>query len=220
MNHSLRVRRTERVRMVRRHLAARGIRDRRVLAAMAWVPRERFVEPSQSVEAYADRPLPIGDCQTISQPYMVALTIEAARPGRRDRVLEVGTGTGYQTAVLARLAGHVWSIERITRLAELAEQRLHGLGIRNVTIIVGDGAAGYPPAAPFDAIVVAAAAPEPPRPLLDQLADRGRLVIPVGSLDLQDLMVIERAGDRFEERHAGACRFVPLISPQAFETPD
>ncbi|MFQ6046086.1 MAG: protein-L-isoaspartate(D-aspartate) O-methyltransferase [Gemmatimonadales bacterium] len=205
-----------RKRMVRRQLAARGITDRRVLAAMAAVPRERFVPLHLFDKAYDDSPLPVGYDQTISQPYIVALMTQEARLTRRSSVLEVGTGTGYHTAILATLARHVWSVERLSGLSHDARGRLELLGIHNVTLVVGDGALGYPEAAPFDAIVVAAAAPSPPRPLLDQLAMGGRMVIPIGDLALQEMVIVERSESGYRERHAGPCRFVPLVSAEAF----
>lgn len=204
--------------MVRRHLAARGISDRRVLAAMVAVPRERFVPPHLTEQAYDDAPLPIGHDQTISQPYIVALMTQAARLTRRSAVLEIGTGSGYHTAVLAHIARHVWSVERVAALSRDAERRLATLGIRNVTLLVGDGGLGYPAAAPYDAIVVAAAAPRPPQPLTDQLALGGRLVIPIGDRALQELVVVQRTADGLRTQHAGPCRFVPLVSSEGFGT--
>lgn len=206
-----------RKKMVRRQLAARGITDRRVLAAMAAIPRERFVPLHLFDKAYDDGPLPVGYDQTISQPYIVALMTQEAGISRRSKVLEVGTGTGYHTAILAMLADHVWSIERLKDLSSGARQRLELLGILNVTLLVGDGALGYPEAAPFDAIVVAAAAPSPPKPLLDQLAPGGRMVIPIGDLALQEMVIVERSESGYRERHAGPCRFVPLVSAEAFD---
>jgi protein-L-isoaspartate(D-aspartate) O-methyltransferase len=205
--------------MLRRHLAARDISDRRVLAAMAAIPREQFVPEHFRERAYDDGPLPIGYDQTISQPYIVALMTQAARVTRRSVVLDVGTGSGYQTAILAKLAKHVWSVERLASLSEQAAARLCRLGIDNVTLIVGDGARGCPEAAPYDAIVVAAAAPSAPRPLLDQLDEGGRLVVPIGDRALQDLTIIERTAGGFRTTRAGACRFVPLLSDEAFGTP-
>ncbi len=205
--------------MVRRHMAARDITDRRVLAVMARVPREQFVPPHLQDRAYADAPLPVGFDQTISQPYIVALMTQAARPSRHAKVLEVGTGTGYQTTILARLNRHVWSIERIAALSGEAALRLCELGIDNVTLLVGDGARGHPPAAPYDAILVTAAAPHPPAPLLEQLAEGGRLVIPIGDRDLQVLSVYHRTADGIHRTTAGSCRFVPLISTEAFAGP-
>ena len=199
--------------MVERDLRQRGIGDPRVLAAMATVPRERFVAPASRADAYADRPLPIGDAQTISQPYMVALMCQVARIAPTDRVLEIGTGSGYHAAVLAALARHVWSIERIGRLAREARGRLRDLDVDTVTVIEGNGWYGYADAAPYDVIVVAAATPTVPPALTDQLAEGGRLVIPLGEPDRQDLTVLTRAGTSFERHSAGGCRFVPFIAP-------
>lgn len=202
--------------MVRQQLALRGIRNRRVLAAMRSVPREAFVPPSFADSAYDDRPLPIGEEQTISQPYIVAVMLSLARIRRRDRVLEIGTGSGYQAAVLATMARAVWSVERVPRLAQSARDRLRELGYDNVTVIQGDGAAGFPDEAPYDAIVVAAAAPAVPRPLVRQLADGGRLAIPIGPRDLQHIYLYERRGEEVVEERGAGCRFVPLISSDAF----
>lgn len=204
-------------RMVRRHLASRDITDRRVLATMAFVPREAFVPAHLEPRAYDDGPLAIGHAQTISQPYVVALMTQAARLDRHSRVLEVGTGSGYQTAILAKLASHVWSVERIPELSGRAQQTLAGLGVTNVTYLEGDGALGFPDAAPYDAIVVAAAAPGPPGPLIEQLAPNGRLVIPVGDRDSQILTVFRKTPTGIQSvQTAGTCRFVPLVSPAAF----
>ena len=202
--------------MVRSQLAARGIRDRRVLAALAWVPREWFVPQERVADAYEDTPLPIGNAQTISQPYIVALMTAALAPRRRDRVLEIGTGSGYQTAVLARLAGVVYTVERLPDLLVEAEDRLRRLGIPNVETRIGDGARGWPECAPFQGIVVTAAVPSVPTPLTDQLAVGGRLVIPVGDLATQEVVIIRRGPAGLEERSAGGVRFVPLISGLAF----
>jgi len=202
--------------MVRRQLAARDITDRRVLAAMAAIPRDAFVPDHLRQHAFDDGPLPIGFDQTISQPYIVALMTQAAGVTRHSRVLDVGTGSGYQAAVLAKLAAHVWSIERLQALSDAARQQLSELGLANVSFLIGDGARGHPEAAPYDAIVVAAAAPVPPPALLEQLARGGRLVIPIGDRALQDLTIIERVDDGFRTTNAGACRFVPLVSDEAF----
>jgi protein-L-isoaspartate(D-aspartate) O-methyltransferase len=202
--------------MVRKQIARRGIADRRVLGAMASVPRERFVPGDQQHLAYADQPLPIGLGQTISQPYIVALMAEQAQITRKSKVLEIGTGSGYAAAVFAKIARHVWTIERLEKLAVGAEERFADLGIDNITTVVDDGACGYPSAAPFDAIIVAAAAPAAPQPLLDQLAVGGHLVVPVGDRSFQDLSIIERTAYGYDEKSAGSCRFVPLISPEAF----
>ena len=198
--------------MVRHDLAARGVSDRRVLAAMQSVPREAFVDPDLCAQAYADRPLSIGSGQTISQPYIVALMTEAARLTRRSRVLEVGTGSGYHAAVLGRLARYVWSLERIPELAAAAADRLACLGVRNVAVLVADGSLGFPAEAPYDAIVVAAAAGDVPRPLLDQRALGARLVMPVGSRDRQRLVCVERTAGGFASRFLCGCVFVPLIA--------
>jgi protein-L-isoaspartate(D-aspartate) O-methyltransferase len=208
-------RRAERRAMVQRDLRRRDIVQRRVLAAMAAVPREPFVPRESHHQAYADRPLVIGHGQTISQPYIVALMTQAAALTRRSRVLEVGGGSGYHAAVLARIARVVWSIERIPELAARARAQLRGLGVRNVHVLNGDGTRGYPPAAPYDAIVVAAAAPAPPAALLDQLAPQGRLVMPVGPPDIQDLVVYQRTGAGVHQRTLCACCFVPLVAAAA-----
>ncbi len=203
--------------MVRRHLLPRGLTDRRVLAAMASVPREHFVPPELMDRSYADLPLPIPRRQTISQPYIVALMTFEAGLGRNSRVLEVGTGTGYHTAVLAKIAFHVWSVERLEDLSNSAERRLKELGVDNVTLIVGDGALGHPGAAPYDAIVVTAASPAAPQPLLAQLAGYGRLVIPVGDRIEQMLRIYQNTTHEIRQWTAGPCRFVPLVSPVAFD---
>src|SRR5437879_10961603 len=202
-------------RMVLSQLANRGIRDGRVLAAMAWVPREWFLAPHLADEAYDDAPLPIGNGQTISQPFIVALMTEALAPRRGDRVLEIGTGSGYQTAVLAHLGARVYTVERLPDLLVEAEERFRRLGLTGIETRLGDGAAGWPEAAPFQGILVTAAAPHVPRPLADQLAPGGRLVIPIGDLASQELVIWERSSDgKPRERRAGGVRFVPLISRQ------
>ncbi|HET8714140.1 MAG TPA: protein-L-isoaspartate(D-aspartate) O-methyltransferase [Gemmatimonadales bacterium] len=212
--------REQRRRMVARQLAARGIRDRRVLAAMRWAPREWFLAPHLADDAYSDAPLPIGSGQTISQPYVVALMTERLAPTRHSRILEIGTGSGYQTAILARLAnaGRIYSIERLPDLLVEAEERFRRLGLTNIETRLGDGAAGWPEQAPFDGIIVAAAAPRVPEPLVDQLGPGGRLVIPIGDLASQELVILERPaeGDGLVQREAGGVRFVPLISRLAF----
>jgi len=201
-----------RERMVWEQIHARGIRDQRVLNAFLRVPRHLFCPPDTPLhQAYADHPLPIGRGQTISQPYMVAEMTAWLDPDEDDRILEIGAGSGYQAAILACLAREVHSVERIPELAAEAEERLKRLGFHNVHIHVGDGTEGWPPAAPYDGIIVTAAAPETPEPLLRQLADGGRLVIPVGSRYLQDLCIWQRHGEKFEVHRAGGCRFVPLI---------
>ncbi len=202
--------------MVASQLAARGLHDRRVLAAMAWVPREWFVPPPLAADAYDDAPLPIGNSQTISQPYVVALMTACVAAQRRDRILEIGTGSGYQTAVLARLAGTVCTIERLPDLLVEAEERFRRLGLTNIHTRLGDGAEGWPEHAPFDGILVAAAVPQVPAPLAEQLATGGRLVVPIGDLAAQELVVFRRTARGLEERRAGGVRFVPLISRLAF----
>jgi len=196
--------------MVREQIEARGVRDARVLAALREVPRERFVPPSERDAAYADVPLPIGHGQTISQPYVVAAMTEALRPEPGDRVLEVGTGSGYQAAVLARLVKRVYTIEIVPELAAGARRALAELGVSNVEVFVGDGYRGLPAEAPFDGILVTAAPPEVPQPLVDQLAVGGRLVVPVGSYD-QDLRVLERRPDGVTSETLFPVRFVPLV---------
>ncbi len=199
----------ERERMVREQIEGRGIRDARVLAAMRWVPRHLFVPPAVAREAYGDHPLPIGHGQTISQPYIVAFMTEAVGLKGGERVLEVGTGSGYQAAVLARMTAEVYTIEIVEPLGVEARDRLARFGYRGVEVRIGDGYAGWPEAAPFDAIVVTAAAPRVPEPLKAQLKDGGRLVIPVGD-ETQELMVLTRRGDTFEERRVLPVRFVPM----------
>jgi protein-L-isoaspartate(D-aspartate) O-methyltransferase len=204
-------------RMVAEQLRARGIVDHRVLDAMAAVPRDAFVEGTLLAEAYADRPLPIGAGQTISQPYIVARMTEllAVRPG--DRILDVGTGSGYQAAILAQLGCVVTSIDRDPALADDARDRLAALGFgARVTVVTGDGSLGRPQGAPWDGIVVAAAAPKVPTSLKAQLADGGRLVIPVGGRREQQLLVLHRRGDTWLEHADGPCVFVPLIGEQGW----
>jgi len=212
--------RAVRSRMVVRQLAGRGVRNQRVLAAMRWAPREWFLPPQLGADAYSDAPLPIGNGQTISQPYVVALMTERLQPQRRSRILEIGTGSGYQTAILAYLAnrGQVFTIERLPDLLVEAEERFRRLGLTNVETRLGDGASGWSEQAPFDGIIVAAAAPRIPEPLLDQLAPGGRLVIPVGDLASQELVILERPvnGGGLVQQQAGGVRFVPLISRLAF----
>src|SRR5436190_9988958 len=204
-----------RARMVER-LREQGIKDEAVLAAMAAVPRHIFVEEALAASAYEDNPLPIGAGQTISQPYVVALMAEAAKIGPEARVLEVGAGSGYAAAILGELAAQVVTIERHASLAESATRVLAGLGYRNVVVVHGDGSRGFPERAPYDAILVAAGAPAPPGSLKEQLADGGRLVIPVSVDSHQDLKVITRRGDAFEEENLGAVRFVPLLGEEGW----
>ncbi len=203
--------------MVEHQLRDRGIEDLRVLAAMDEVPRERFVPAELRDRAYADQALPIGEEQTISQPWIVATICEALELDRSELVLEVGTGSGYSAAVLARLASHVVSIERHESLTFDAARTLAMLGVHNVELVVGDGSLGFPPRAPYDAIACHATAPKTPRALLDQLAARGRLVVPLEAGDADVLMLYRRQGDRFEPEPLTPCRFVPLIGEEGFE---
>lgn len=200
-----------RERMVRTQIEARGIRDARVLAAMREVPRHQFVSAGYEASAYDDRPLPIGLGQTISQPFMVAAMTEALRPADDNRILEVGTGSGYQAAVLGRLARDVVTIERHEPLAEQARKALAAAGAVNVRVVVGDGSEGLPDEAPFDRILVTAGAPAVPDALKMQLAEGGRLVIPVGAADHQVVTALTRHGDQFVIETGEACVFVPLL---------
>ena len=204
--------------MIRQQIRDRGIRDKRTLEAMMSVPRERFVPASLSDAAYEDRALPISHCQTISQPYIVAYMTEQLAPTADDRILEIGTGTGYQTAILALLGKHVYSVERLRPLRESAAANLACLGLTNVTLTVGDGSLGLESAGPFDRILVTAAAPRVPTPLLDQLTDGGVLVAPVGRADEQTLVRVVRHGSRTVETPLLACRFVKLIGHEGWKT--
>ncbi len=207
----------QRARMVEEQLRTRGIRDERVLAAMAKVPREGFISSEDAASAYGDFPLPIGAGQTISQPYIVAAMVEALEVRPEDRVLEVGTGTGYQAAILSELAAEVWTVERQAELADKAREILHRLGYANVHVIHGDGSLGLPEHGPFDRILVAAAAPQIPDALVAQLADGGRLVVPVGSRAEQQVQVVQKIGAETVVTLRDACRFVPLVGEQGWE---
>lgn len=201
----------ERRRMVERQLAKRGIRDERVLGAMSEIPREEFVPLEARLQAYSDGPIGLGYGQTISQPYMTALMAACLELSGDERVLEVGSGSGYAAAVLGTLAREVVTVEIVPELAARARDNLRRTGRDwNVRVVDGDGSWGFAPDAPYDAISVAAGAPEVPPPLLDQLCDPGRLTIPVGSLEDQELRVIQKVRGRIESRVATLCRFVPL----------
>lgn len=199
-----------RKKMVSEQLVARHIRDTRVLAAMGSVPRERFVAEDLQTRAYEDGPLPIGLSQTISQPYMVALMAEALQLKGDEKVLEVGSGSGYEAAVLAELCSEVCSVERLEELALKARAVLTALDYRNVSIQVGDGTLGWPEHAPYDAIVISAAAPEIPRPLIEQLKPDGILVLPMGEEDFQTLVRLRKSQDGMREEYLTDCRFVKL----------
>lgn len=206
-----------RERMVVEQLEQRGITDERVLAAMRNIPRDRFIPAEYADHAYDDGPLPIGSAQTISQPYIVGLMSQVARLRGNERVLEVGTGSGYQTAILARLAAAVYSVEFIQGLHDRAHIILSAMGLANLRLRCGDGSEGWPEAAPFDAIIVTAAMPEIPRPLLDQLAPGGRLVAPIGENQLQTLVRISRRDGSWREEYFGECRFVPMTGKYGFK---
>jgi len=209
-----------RAQMVRDQLRHRGIVDPRVLAAFAAVPREAFVPASSTARAYEDTPLAIGAGQTISQPYVVALAAQALQLHGAERVLEIGTGSGYAAAILATLAREVDTVERIPELAHAARDRLAQLGFTNVRVHHGDGTLGWPAHAPYDAIVVSAGAPRPPPALLAQLAVGGRLVLPYGELDEQELArITRREPERFDEDRLGGVRFVPLIGEAGWPEP-
>ena len=204
--------------MIQKQVVDRGIRDERVLEALRAVPREAFFPPQAEENPFADGPAPIGHGQTISQPYMVALMTEALRVTPESRVLEVGTGSGYQTAILAKLAGEVWSVERIKPLLDAAFHRLLAMGLRNVHFRFGDGTRGWPEAAPFDRILIAAGAPDLPRQLLlSQLAEGGLAVLPVGPHDSQMLIRVTRRGDELETEDLCPCRFVKLIGEEGWD---
>lgn len=206
----------QRARMVERQLRGRGIRDERVLAAMGEVPRELFVPPKMRHRAYSDSALPIAEEQTISQPWIVAAICQALELTGPERVLEVGTGSGYSAAVLSLLAAEVVSVERHGELARGARDALTSLAIENVELLVGDGSRGVPERAPFDAIAVHATAPAPPPTLLAQLADGGRLVVPIAGEEVDVLTVLRRHGEEIEREAIGPCRFVPLIGEEGF----
>lgn len=208
---------TARERMVQTQLVARGISNPKVLYAMRKVPRHLFVEEALQNQAYGDFPLPIGDQQTISQPYIVAFMTEALELTGTEKVLEIGTGCGYQAAILAELAPEVYSIERLHTLASRARRVLESLRYFNVKIKVADGTLGWPEVAPFDAIIVTAAAPGIPQPLLDQLATGGRLIIPVGDRLSQTLDLVRKTPEGLKHDYRGGCRFVKLVGSYGWE---
>ena len=207
----------KRDRMIEEQIRARGIRDRSVLATMRKVPRHRFVEEALRDRSYLDKALPIGEKQMISQPFIVALMSAALELRGGERVLELGTGSGYQTAILAELAETIFTVERLPGLARQGRQRLERLGYYNVLVQIGDGTIGWSEHAPFDAIIVTAAGPKVPRPLLEQLAVGGRLVMPIGTGDEQVLIRIWRDEGGFREEELGTCHFVPLIGRYGWE---
>jgi len=200
-----------RERMVKDQLRARGIRDEGVLQVMGKIPRHLFIEEALADEAYDDHPVPIGEKQTISQPYIVALMTEALELTGKENTLEIGTGSGYQTAILAELSNRVYTIDRIESLLLNARKILAQLGYDNIVFKVFDGTMGWEDYSPFDAIMVTAGSPSLPRPLLDQLADNGRMIIPVGDRHTQELIKVIRRGRRLEQESLGGCRFVNLI---------
>lgn len=205
--------------MVREQIRDRGVRARNVLDAMLAVPRHLFVPEEFRLGAYADQPLPIGEGQTISQPFMVAAMTVALELTGRERVLEIGTGSGYQAAVLSLLARELHTVERSPSLAQRAAERLTQLGYANVQVHAGDGTLGWAEAAPYDAIIVTAAAPGIPPPLVTQLADGGRLVIPVGDEHQQELLLVRKTGEQTTQRVLHYCRFVPLVGRHGWHEP-
>ena len=204
--------------MVQFQIAARGITDSRILNAMRKIPREKFVEEKFWSSAYADHPLPIGEGQTISQPYIVALMTQCLNLKGGEKVLEVGTGCGYQAAILAELAKEVYGVERFVTLVERAKKTIEELGYKNVCIFVGDGTVGLKDFSPYDRIIVTAAAPDVPSPLVEQLQENGILVVPVGSLYSQDLKVVEKKKGKVYTRSEGGCVFVPLIGKYGWQS--
>jgi protein-L-isoaspartate(D-aspartate) O-methyltransferase len=202
----------ERRHMVETQLRARGIRDLRLLQAMADIPRHEFVDPRYRDQAYEDHPLPIDAGQTISQPYIVALMLELLQLEPSSKVLEIGTGSGYQAAVLSQLASRVYTVERHPELARQAAETLSRLGLTNVSVVTGDGSLGLAEQAPFDAIVVAAAAAQIPPALFEQLREGGRMIIPVGPPEAQELQLVRKQGGKAMISMREGCRFVPLIS--------
>ena len=207
----------ERLRMVRDQVEARGVDDRRVLDAMREIPRHLFIPDEYRDAAYHDRPLPIGSGQTISQPYIVGLMTSLLELKQSDKVLEIGAGSGYQAALLSKLARTVVTIERLPEIAAKAKDVMQRLGITNVKVVVEDGTLGYAPDAPYDGIIITAASPDIPPPLIGQLADKGRLVAPVGTRDLQQLVRIRKQGDRISREMFGGVVFVPLLGRHGWQ---
>ena len=207
---------SQRRNMVESQLRARGIRDERILEAMFHVPRHEFVSPEYRNQVYEDHPIPIGEGQTLSQPYIVAIMLEALGLSPSDIVLEIGTGSGYQTALLAELTKQVYSVERHASLARTAQATLAGLGYKNIEVLVGDGSHGLPERAPFDAIVVSAAAPQLPPPLFEQLREGGCMVIPVGPAHAQELQLVRKQTGKPLVISLEGCRFVPLIGSEGY----
>jgi protein-L-isoaspartate(D-aspartate) O-methyltransferase len=207
-----------RLKMVEEQIVSRGIKDVKLIAAMKKIPRHLFVEEALQNQAYNDHPLPIGEKQTISQPYMVALMTEALLLTGKEKVLEIGTGSGYQTAIVAELSEKVFSVERIRSLAIRARKLLYELGYFNVEIKIFDGTFGWVEEGPFDAIVVTAGSPDIPQPLIDQLAMGGKLVIPVGDAFVQDLFRVTKIEEGVKKEDLGGCRFVKLIGKYGWET--
>jgi len=203
--------------MVKLQLERRKIKDQRVLEAMRKVPRHKFVPERMRGEAYDDHPLPIGEGQTISQPYMVAIMTELLELRGEEKVLEIGTGSGYQLAILAELARETFSVERFGPLAEQSRDRLRELGYRNIEIRTGDGTLGWPERAPFDGIIVTAGAPRIPLPLIEQLSEGGRLVIPVGEERHQELYRVVKEGGGTRKEYFGGCVFVPLVGEHGWD---
>jgi protein-L-isoaspartate(D-aspartate) O-methyltransferase len=206
-----------RLKMVEEQITSRGIKDAKLITAMKKIPRHLFVEEALQNQAYSDHPLPIGEKQTISQPYMVALMTEAMLLTGKEKVLEIGTGSGYQTAILAELSEKVFSIERIRPLAIRARKLLYELGYFNVEIKIFDGTFGWMEESPFDAIIVTAGSPDIPQPLIDQLAIGGRLVIPAGDAFVQDLFRVTKTEEGIKKEDLGGCRFVKLIGKYGWE---
>ncbi|MCX5706748.1 MAG: protein-L-isoaspartate(D-aspartate) O-methyltransferase [Candidatus Omnitrophica bacterium] len=203
--------------MVEKQLKPRGIKDPKVLDVFAKVERHKFIPPESIANAYADYPIPIGEKQTISQPYIVALMSESLGLSGKEKVLEVGTGSGYQTAILAELSKEVYSIERSPLLTEKAEERLKKLGYTNIKIKTGDGTLGWPEEAPFDRVIITAASPGVPEPLLEQLSENGRLILPKGEIFSQVLTLIEKKTGKIESSDICACVFVPLVGKYAWK---